>query len=79
MNKGRMNPNLNGEIVDINAAIKDATIRPNRPDGRKEIIAGPAKIITNYLYLEMLVEGSIFGYTTIDARAIRIQGQGLTA
>ena len=30
-------------MVDIKAAINDATRRPNNPDGKKEIIAGYAR------------------------------------
>ena len=47
--------------------------------GRKEIIAGYARSFPTIVFGKACCNDSIFGYTTIEAKAIRIHGHGLTA
>ena len=70
------------EIVLIYAEINDAKTNPNKPVGSLVNIAGYAKSFPN---LSWVIFGKAFwilsksGKTTSDARATRIQGQGLRA
>ena len=54
-------------------------IRPNSPDGKKEIIAGYARSFPTIVFGKATWSDSKLGKTTIEANAIKIQGHGLTA